>query len=340
MMEPTILQSTWFWLIGILIAGYTLLDGFDLGMGWWMLTTKDEKERNSLMNAIMPYWDGNEVWLITAGGALFAAFPPVYATVFSGFYLAMMLVLFALIMRAISIEFRHQLPSAKWQHNWGQVFGISSLLASLLFGVAAGNLLWGIPMNAEGDFTGTLLTLLNPIGLFTGVVSVAFMVMHAGLFGSLRTTGELKKRILTGAQGAWGLFAVLLAAYVGITAARSPLMASYHDTPLLYIFPVLAFGLTLGVGVAIKYQHLRSAFTCSGLSILLLFVCMGLMLFPNMVYAVNNPQFSLSAANASSSELTLKTMSIITAIMLPIVLAYTIWIHRTFRGTVTDELHY
>ncbi|MHB1460662.1 MAG: cytochrome d ubiquinol oxidase subunit II [Armatimonadota bacterium] len=340
MNDPTILQSVWFWLIGILIAGYTMLDGFDLGMGWWMLSTNNEKERNSLMNAIIPYWDGNEVWLITAGGALFAAFPPVYATVFSGFYLAMMLVLFALILRAVSVEFRHQLPSAKWQHNWGQVFGISSVLAALLFGVAAGNLLWGVSLNASGDYTGTLLTLLNPIGLFTGVISVAFMVMHAGLFGALRTTGELKKRILVGAQGAWALFTVFLAAYIGITAAQHPLMNSYNETPILYIFPVAAFALALAVGAAIKYKHLRRAFTCSCLSIVLLFVCMGLMLFPNMVYAVNNPEFSLSAANDSSSELTLKTMTIITAIILPIVLAYTIWIHRTFRGTVTDEIHY
>lgn len=340
MTDPTVLQSVWFWLIGILIAGYTMLDGFDLGMGWWMLTTRDEKDRNLLMNAILPYWDGNEVWLITAGGALFAAFPPIYATVFSGFYLAMMLVLFSLILRAVSVEFRHQLPSVKWQRNWGQVFGISSLLASLLFGVAAGNLLWGITLNASGDFTGTLLTLLNPIGLFTGVISVAFMVMHAGLFGSLRTSGELKKRVQLGTQSAWALFTVLLAAYIGITAARSPLMGRYSDTPILYVVPVLAFVLTLGIGVAVKGHHLRSAFTCSCLSIVLLFVSMGIMLFPNMVYAVNDPQLSLSAANGSSSELTLKTMTIITAIMLPIVLAYTIWIHRTFRGVVTEDQHY
>ena len=340
MTEPTLLQSTWFWLIGILIAGYAMLDGFDLGMGWWMLTAKDEKERNMLMNSILPYWDGNEVWLITAGGALFAAFPNVYATVFSGFYLAMMLVLFMLILRAVSLEFRHQIASPRWQMRWAQIFGISSLLAAFLFGVAAGNLLWGIPLNFSGNFTGDLFSLLNPIGLFTGVMSLVFMITHSAVFGTVRTSGEVRRRLQEGALNVWGLYSILLAAYIGITAAKSPLMSHYQAEPILYVVPIMAYGLALGVGVFVKRTRLTEAFTCSCVSIVLFIVSMGIMLFPNMVFAANDPSLSITAANGSSSELTLKTMTIITGIMLPVVLAYTIWIHRTFRGTVTEEQHY
>ena len=189
------LQTTWFLLVGVLLAGYTILDGFDLGVGTLHLfLAKDDRERRTSLNSIGPVWDGNEVWLLTGGGALFAAFPPVYATVFSGFYLALMLLLVALIVRAVSLEFRSKEASPRWRQGWDVAFAVSSALPALLFGVALGNVLRGVPLDADGEYAGTFFTLLNPFALVVGLGGLAMFVMQGACWLNLKTEGAMKAR--------------------------------------------------------------------------------------------------------------------------------------------------
>ena len=189
------LNIIWFLLIAVLLIGYAILDGFDLGVGVLHLFTKDENERRININSIAPVWDGNEVWLLTAGGALFAAFPIVYATVFSGFYLAFMLLLFALIFRAVSMEFRGKVDSPKWRSVWDWAFGLGSLLPALLYGVAIGNILRGIPINSEGYFTGNFFSLLNPYSILVGLLSLVLFTMHGSIYLSMKSAGAHRERV-------------------------------------------------------------------------------------------------------------------------------------------------
>ena len=188
----------WFVLVGVLFSGYAMLDGFDLGVGTLILGIKDDHERRMFYNAIGPVWDGNEVWLVTGGGALFAAFPAVYATVFSGFYLAFMLLLFALIFRAVAIEFRSKEPWDWWRRWWDRGFFAGSTSAALLIGVAMGNIVWGVPLDSRGEFAGTFLSLLHPYALLMGVTTVALFMMHGALYLHMKTEGTLQVRVREG----------------------------------------------------------------------------------------------------------------------------------------------
>ena len=183
------LNTAWFLLVGVLLAGYAVLDGFDLGVGALHLFARTDVQRRIFLNAIGPVWDGNEVWLVTGGGALFAAFPIVYATVFSGFYVAMILLLFGLIFRAVAIEFRSKQPGARWRRAWDRSFAIASVVSSLLMGVAFGNVIWGIPLDAAGEFAGSFVSLLHPYALLTGVTTVAVFTMHGAMYLLLKTEG-------------------------------------------------------------------------------------------------------------------------------------------------------
>src|SRR5215468_1746738 len=204
------LNTIWFFLLGTLLAGYAALDGFDLGVGILHLVARTDRDRRLFINAIGPIWDGNEVWLITFGGALFAAFPNAYATVFSGFYVAFMALLFALIFRAVSIEFRSKMTSDVWRRTWDIGFFGSSLLASFLFGVAVGNSMIGIPLNERGNFTGSLLDLLNPYALMSGLTVVTMFAMHGAIYLALKLPkGELHDRVRNWMWHTWGLFLVL-----------------------------------------------------------------------------------------------------------------------------------
>src|SRR3954468_21107968 len=194
--KPMDLNTIWFVLVGVLLTGYAILDDFDLGTGPLLLCAKSDQDRRIFLNAIGPIWNGNEVWLVTGGGALFAAFPNVYATVFSGFYDAFMLLLFALIFRAAAIEFRGKRPEKRWRSTWDVAFASSSLASALLIGVPIGNIVWGIPLDHKHDFQGNLLTLLNPYSLLVGVASVALMTMHGNLYLILKTEGALQQQLV------------------------------------------------------------------------------------------------------------------------------------------------
>lgn len=334
----TFLQITWFFLVGVLLTGYAILDGFDLGVGFWYLRTKKEKERSILRSAIGPFWDGNEVWLLTGGGALFAAFPPVYATVFSGFYLALMLVLFALIFRAVSLEMRDKSESPRWRAAWDLAFGVGSTVAALLFGVALGNILRGIPLDAEGRFAGTFLGLLNPYALLVGLLGLAMLLTHGALYIVLKSEGELAEQARGWAARSALVYLVLFLLTTAMTiGTQSQLLANMKATPVLWLVPVLALLLVAATAWLSRGQTPGKAFTVSSLSIAALMATVGTSLFPKLVPAINDPALSLTAFNASSSQLTLWSMLILAIIGVPLVLTYTIWIYRLFAGKATAE---
>jgi cytochrome bd ubiquinol oxidase subunit II len=336
------LQIIWFLIIGVLFAGYAILDGFDLGVGFWHLFTRDDRERRSTLAAIGPFWDGNEVWLITGGGALFAAFPPVYATSFSAMYLALMLVLFGLIFRAVSIEFRHQVESSRWRKSWDVAFAVGSVVPALLYGVAVGNLLRGMPLAANGDYTGTFFGLLNPYALLIGVVGLVMFAVHGALYIAFKTDGELPGRALVWAGYSWGAYLLLFVVAEVVTFIYHPeLLANFYRAPVLWLIPLATLAALIGIGYFIGRSEPFKAFLCSAVSIAGMVGLVGASLFPNFVPALGDPSRSLSIANSSSSPLTLKIMLIIALLGMPCVIGYTVWIYRTFSGKVDpDAVHY
>lgn len=335
------LQVTWFLLIGLLLTVYAVLDGFDLGVGFWHLFAKKDRDRRVLLNSIGPVWDGNEVWLLTGAGAIFAAFPPVYATVFSGFYLALMLALLALIFRAVSVEFRSKVESARWRGAWDAAFGVGSSLVALLLGVALGNLLRGLPLDADGNFTGTFFTLLNPYSLLIGAVGFAMLITHGALYLRLKTPQDLSDRARSWALKAWVAYlALFIAAGVVTIAAQPGLLINYQAAPVLWIIPLLALAFVVLIGVFTRKGRPGWAFISSSLSIASLMGMAGAALFPRLVPALGAPGLSLTLSNSSSSELTLQTMLILALIGMPLVIGYTIWVYRAFAGRVEPDQGY
>lgn len=335
------LSIVWFVLLLFLFGGYALLDGFDLGAGTVHLyVARTDRERRQVLNSIGPVWDGNEVWLITGGGALFAAFPIVYATVLSGFYLAMALVLGALILRAISIEFRSKETAIWWRRAWDFGFFLGSALAALLFGVALGNILNGLVLD-HGVYRGGLVGLLNPFALVVGVLTLALAVQQGSAWLVLKTEGDLAARARR-AQIAAQI--VVVAAWVGVTALawadNSRVFDNFKGNLAAWVGPVLAANAVFfGLRATLLRQTFR-AFLCSSLTIALMAVTAATALYPNLVPAVDRAQ-SLTVANAHSSDLTLKVMLVVALVGMPIVLAYTAFIYWKFKGKVRlDEASY
>ena len=324
------LQIIWLLLIGVLIIGYAVLDGFDLGVGFWHLFAKKGHERTLCLRSIEPFWDGNEVWLLTGGGALFAAFPPVYATVFSGFYLALMLVLLGLIFRAVSIEYRNKVEDPRWVAAWDFAFALGSILPSLLYAVAVGNLVRGLQLNAIGDYTGGFFALLNPYALVVGLVGLSMFAVHGALYLAVKTSGELQLRARAWAAQSWRVYAALFlvaAAWTagcylrnGVTLPVLLAMASVAAIALIRVF-------------SRKGDDLKAFFaSCAGIALVMLAVVA--VLFPNLVTASNDPSLSLTIFNASSSFRTLGVMLVIALLGMPVVIGYTVFIHRVFKGKV------
>ena len=328
------LNLIWFLLVGILITGYAILDGFDLGTGMIHLFTKDEKEKRVNLNAIGPVWDGNEVWLLTGGGALFAAFPIVYATVFSGFYLAFVLLLVALIFRAVSFEFRKYAEPAQKKY-WDFAFGVGSLIPALLYGVAIGNVLRGLPIDAKGFYEGNFFGLLNPYSIVVGLLSLTMFLMHGAIYLSLKSEGTQKQRMTSLANKTWIAFVVLYAAATFYTIFTSPyLFENSLQNPLFWILIILLFASVISIPIFLNANKIGYAFTGSALTITSMILLTALSLFPKLVPSIINPDYSLTIYNASSTPRTLETMLIIALIGMPIVIAYTIIVYRTFKGKV------
>jgi cytochrome d ubiquinol oxidase subunit II len=328
------LNLIWFLLVGILIIGYSVLDGFDLGVGVIHLFTKDENEKRVNLNAIGPVWDGNEVWLLTGGGALFAAFPIVYATVFSGFYIAFMLLLAALIFRAVSFEFR-KYSEVKNKKYWDFAFGVGSLIPALLYGVAIGNILRGLPIDAQGAYHGTFLGLLNPYALVVGAVSLSMFVMHGAIYMSLKSEGTQHDKMVKRATTSWVVFVILyfIATFMTIFVGKW-LFDSAMASPLFWVLLALLLVSIIYIPVGLKSGKFGYTFTASSLTIATMILLMALSMFPKLVPSSIDLSNSLTIYNASSTPRTLETMLIIALIGVPVVLGYTIWIYRIFKGKV------
>ena len=327
------LNTIWFLLVGILFTGYAILDGFDFGVGILHLFVKKDEDRRILLNSIGPVWDGNEVWLVTGGGALFAAFPGAYATVFSGFYNAFMLLLSALIFRAVSIEFRSKEPGKAWRQGWDIAFSVGSFLAAFLIGVALGNITRGIPLDSQGDFIGTFVGLLNPYSLLLGVTVVALFAMHGAIFLVMKTEGELQATIKGWVPRLIGVFLILFLSFNVATFFECPdLVAVMMTRPHGFLILALDIAVALSIPRMIRKGGEFGAFLMSALTMVLLMAVLGISYFPHIVMSMPDPSNSLTIYNCASSQKTLGIMLIIAIIGIPIVLAYTVSIYWIFRG--------
>jgi cytochrome d ubiquinol oxidase subunit II len=334
------LNTIWFLLVAVLIAGYGVLDGFDLGVGVLSLFGRSEEERALHLRAIGPFWDGNEVWLLTAGGALFAAFPYVYATVFSGFYLALMLLLLALIARAVSLEYRFLVDGPKARRFFDVAFGVGSLLPAVLFGVAVGNVLRGVPVTADREWAGTFLGLLSPYAVAVGLVTLALFTLHGALFLRLKAEGALADRLSAWIPRLWGAFAVLYAAATAATTVVSPfLFDGVLGNPLWIALAILLAAAVAAVPLLARAGRYGAAFAANAAAIVLMVLVAAVSMFPRLVPSSLGLAQSLTIYNASSSEKTLGVMLVIALVGVPIMLGYTTWVYRTFRGKVSAEAH-
>jgi len=334
------LNLLWFVLLGVLLAGYAILDGFDLGVGILHLAARNEKERRLMLNSIGPLWDGNEVWLVTFGGAMFAAFPDAYATVFSGFYVAFMILLFALIFRAVSIEFRSKRDSQAWKRFWDCSFSGASALATFLFGVAAGNALIGIPIDAHGVFTGSFFDLIRPYPILIGLLTVSFAMMHGAIYLYLKTEEDLQQLVHRWMWRGFGLTLIVYMLATIFTLAFMPEgIRNFHDHPWSWAIVVLTVLAFANIPRAIFMGRPFYAFISSSLTILALVFLFSFTLYPNLVASSISPGYSLNIFNAASSPKTLSIMAIIALIGMPFVLCYTVAIYWAFRGKVKISEH-
>jgi len=326
----TALQVIWFILIGVLFVGYSVLDGFDLGVGsLFPFLSKSDGERQNLFEIIWPFWDGNEVWLLTAGGAIFAAFPYAYASVFSGFYLALMLVLFALIFRAVGLEFWKY--DEKRKSVWAKAFTIGSFLPSLLYGVALGNVLVGIPLDANGDFTGNFFTLLRPYPLSIGLLGLASILLQGSTYTALKTEGDIKERAQQLTKKLWLFHIITLALSLLMTIIFKPEVLT---NILAWVCLVVSFVSAFLAKRESSNGDLK-AFLFSSLSFIGLWGIVGAIHFPNLV--VNSLDGdNITIFNGSSTQLTLTVMLVIALIGMPIVLGYTIYVYRVFKGKIKN----
>ena len=368
MFDYATLKLIWWMLVGVLLIGFAIMDGHDMGVGTLLpVLGKDDTDRRVMINTIAPHWDGNQVWFITAGGAVFAAWPFVYATAFSGMYWAMLLVLFALFFRPVGFEYRSKLPDPTWRKAWDWGLFAGSAVPALVFGVAFGNLFLGVPFRLDDTmrsfYSGSFWALLNPFALLCGVVSLSMLALQGASFLSHRTEGELQARASKAAQV---LAVVVLAAFslggfwvsringyviesIGdVGASINPLMkevarapgawfANYNNMPALWAVPALAYVGGLGVLLAIRAGRTLLAFVGSSLVCVSVITTAGVALFPFVLPSSEMPKASLTAWDATSSHLTLNVMLWVALIFTPIVVAYTGWAYRVMAGKVTRD---
>jgi cytochrome d ubiquinol oxidase subunit II len=335
------LADIWFALFVVIIGGYLILDGFDIGVGiLHPFVARTDGERRVMLNSIGPVWDGNEVWLILGGGALFAAFPLVYASLFSGFYWAMMLVLVTLILRAVAIEFRSKEPGTRWRNGWDWVFWASSAGLALLLGVAFGNIISGVPLDADGNITSKLIDLLSPLPLLIGVTTVVMFAAHGAIYLTMKADGELLERIRGLAPKLLTVFAVLLlASFAGMLVADPVITARYTEQLWPIIVPLAALGTLFGAFRMVGTGHDFKAFVLSGATIALLLLAGAIGMYPNLLISTIDPAYNLTVSNGASADNTLTVMLVVALIGMPFVLLYTAGVYWIFRGRTVVEPH-
>lgn len=332
------LNILWFFLIGVLFSGFFFLEGFDYGVGILLpFVGKTDQERRILFNSIGPFWDGNEVWMLTAGGAIFAAFPHWYASLFSGFYLALFLMLLALFVRGVSFEFRSKDDHPLWRKLWDWCLWFGSLVPALLWGVAVANLIKGVPIDANMQFTGSFFSLLSPFTLVTGIAFVLLFAYHGALFLNLRVRGDLRERIaqLTPKLGIAAIIA--LVAMAGLLLMETDILGK--TIPLITL--ALAAIALIASYLSSAGGKFRQGFIATGLTIILTVATIFTGLFPRVMVSSLDPAWSLTIYNASSTTTTLKIMTVVALLLVPIILAYQIWAYWIFREPVDpEELEY
>lgn len=327
----------WFVLWAVLWAGYFALDGFDLGVGFsgWLAAGNDE-ERRGVFASVGPFWDGNEVWLITAGGATFAAFPAVYAGLFSWLYPALFLLLFSLIFRGVALEFRGKVQDARWRSFWERTAAVSSFLASLLLGVAFGNLFRGLQIGPDG-YAGTFLGLLNPYAVMTGLLFCAFFFFHGQLWLSFKAPAGAAARAAGVAGRAWYLLAALVLVFLGWSWAATGLSANFIVRPSLLVLPAL-FAAALALARVLLGRGRRPQAFVASMAAILLFTLTGFAgLYPDLLPSAIDQAYGLNVYNSSSSAYTLRLMTGVVLLFLPVVIGYQVWVYRLFRAPLGPE---
>jgi cytochrome d ubiquinol oxidase subunit II len=335
------LNSLWFVLIAVLFVGFFVLEGFDYGVGILLpFLGRNDKERRVIVNTIGPHWDGNEVWMITAGGAIFAAFPQWYATMFSGFYLALVVMLIALIVRGVAFEFRSKHESPQWRAIWDGAIFFGSLVPAILWGVALSNIARGVPIDGSMKFVGTFFDLVSPYSLVAGLASLAIFTLHGAIFLTLKAGGEVAERALKAAQRLWLPAILIIAGFVVWSYASTDIFTRLGVNP--GIPPVVAVLAMLSIGFFIREKQLGWAFIASMVAIALSVVTVFSGLYPRVLPSSINPEFTLTIYNAAASQYTLTIMSIVAILLVPVVLGYQIWSYWAFRKRVepTDQLEY
>ena len=331
-----ILNTVWFVLVTVLFTGFFFLEGFDYGVGILLpFIGKKDEERRAIINTIGPFWDGNEVWMITAGGAMFASFPHVYATLFSGFYLALVLMLIALILRGVAFEYRSLRDDPAWRNRWDWAIFIGSLLPALLWGVTVGNLMRGFAIDVDMNYWGGLLPLLNPFSILGGLVFVALFTMHGANFLVLKTENEITQRAKAISYKAWIVATVLTVIFV---------IWSFFETDILTkagingLVPALLAAASLLISGWMNHKEKDGwAFITGSLTVVFATIMVFMGLFPRILISSLDPEFSLTIQNAAASPYALKVMTIVTVILLPFVLVYQIWTYRVFRHRVKAD---
>jgi cytochrome d ubiquinol oxidase subunit II len=330
------LNTLWFIIIAVLYTGFFVLEGFDFGIGLLLpFLGKDDMQRRTILNTIGPHWDGNEVWLITAGGATFAAFPNWYATLFSGFYLPLFLVLFGLIIRGVSFEFRGKDDNPLWRKLWDWCIFTGSLLATLLFPIAFANLVRGVPIDANMEYVGGFFNLLNPYALLAALVVLLLFLLHGAIFLSNKTTGEIEKRAKELAGYLWLLVVLMLVIFLVTSFFATDVRQNLNILSIL--FPVLGVLAILVGGYFLRKGHQGWVFLMTCLTVAFTVLTIFSFLYPRVMVSSLNPDWSLTIQNAASSAGTLRLMTIVTLIFLPIVLLYQAWTYWIFRKRISGE---
>jgi cytochrome bd ubiquinol oxidase subunit II len=367
MFDYEIMRLVWWALLGILLIGFAVMDGFDLGVAMLLpVVARNDIERRIVINTIGPVWEGNQVWLVLGGGSIFAAWPILYATAFSGFYLAMFIVLAVLIVRPVAIKFRSKIENARWRATWDTAIAVSGLVPALIFGVAFGNVILGVPFRFDDtmrmSYEGTLFGLLNPFALLSGLISVAMLTLHGVCYLALKTRGAIADRavrigrvmasltivlfIVAGIWIAFGIDGYVVTSHLPHDGPSNPLMkvvtrqagawlANYGTFPWILAAPVAAVVALAITPFLLALQRAGAAFIASGTGVAAIIATAGLSIFPFMLPSSLEPNASLTVWDASSSHLTLQIMLFVTAVFLPLILLYTAWVYRVLRGPVT-----